>query len=77
MKSLLFPLNYIQECSFWLGLCYIVASLSIYDEYSNDVLDLPEGSCFPRFRISNNNILLNLRFHVLDFETMRVCMYNL
>ncbi|PHT57372.1 hypothetical protein CQW23_05858 [Capsicum baccatum] len=37
-----------QECSLWLGLCYIVASLSIYDEYSNDVLDMPEGSCFPR-----------------------------
>ncbi|KAK4483188.1 hypothetical protein RD792_010368 [Penstemon davidsonii] len=37
-----------QESSFWLGLCYIVASLSIYDEYSNDVLDMPEGSCFPR-----------------------------
>ncbi|KAJ8531103.1 hypothetical protein K7X08_025834 [Anisodus acutangulus] len=37
-----------QEESFWLGLCYIVASLSIYDEYSNDVLDMPEGSCFPR-----------------------------
>lgn len=37
-----------QECSLWCGLCYIVASLSIYDEYSNDVLDMPEGSCFPR-----------------------------
>lgn len=37
-----------QESSFWFGLCYIVASLSIYDEYSNDVLDMPEGSCFPR-----------------------------
>ncbi|KAL2500216.1 hypothetical protein Adt_25766 [Abeliophyllum distichum] len=37
-----------QECSIWFGLCYIVASLSIYDEYSNDVLDMPEGSCFPR-----------------------------
>ncbi|WOG96407.1 hypothetical protein DCAR_0415742 [Daucus carota subsp. sativus] len=37
-----------QESSLWLGLCYIVASLSIYDEYSNDVLDMPEGSCFPR-----------------------------
>ncbi|CAN4082353.1 unnamed protein product [Withania somnifera] len=37
-----------QECSLWLGLRYIVASLSIYDEYSNDVLDMPEGSCFPR-----------------------------
>ncbi|KAH6791023.1 transmembrane protein [Perilla frutescens var. frutescens] len=40
-----------QESSFWLGLCYIVASVSNYDEYSNDVLDLPEGSCFPRFKL--------------------------
>ncbi|XP_009340850.2 uncharacterized membrane protein At3g27390 [Pyrus x bretschneideri] len=37
-----------QESSFWSGLCYIVASLAIYDEYSNDILDMPEGSCFPR-----------------------------
>lgn len=37
-----------QESSFWFGLCYIVAALSIYDEYSNDILDMPEGSCFPR-----------------------------
>ncbi|KAG6390084.1 hypothetical protein SASPL_151563 [Salvia splendens] len=39
-----------QERSFWYGLCYIVASVSIYDEYSNDILDMPEGSCFPRPR---------------------------
>lgn len=38
-----------QESSFLLGLRYIVATLSLYDEYSNDVLDMPEGSCFPRF----------------------------
>lgn len=37
-----------QESSFYLGLCYIVAALSIYDEYSNDILDMPEGSCFPK-----------------------------
>ncbi|CAK7328198.1 unnamed protein product [Dovyalis caffra] len=37
-----------QESSFWFGLCYIVASLAIYDEYSNDVLDMPEGSWIPR-----------------------------
>ncbi|XP_073282362.1 uncharacterized membrane protein At3g27390-like [Primulina huaijiensis] len=37
-----------QESSMWYGLCYIVASLSMYNEYSNDVLDMPEGSCFPR-----------------------------
>ncbi|XP_052196004.1 uncharacterized membrane protein At3g27390-like [Diospyros lotus] len=39
-----------QESSLWNGLCYIVASLSIYDEYSNDVLDLQGGPCFPRPR---------------------------
>ncbi|KAL6135854.1 hypothetical protein ACLB2K_068079 [Fragaria x ananassa] len=37
-----------QESSLWMGLRYIVASLAIYDEYSNDILDMPEGSCFPR-----------------------------
>ncbi|GAU49608.1 hypothetical protein TSUD_286500 [Trifolium subterraneum] len=37
-----------QESSFLFGLRYIVATLSLYDEYSNDVLDMPEGSCFPR-----------------------------
>ncbi|XP_051117951.1 uncharacterized membrane protein At3g27390-like [Andrographis paniculata] len=39
-----------QEGSFWFGLCYVVASLSIYDDYSNDILGMPEGSCFPRPR---------------------------
>ena len=29
--------------------CYIVTSWSIYDEYSIDNLDMPEGSYFPRF----------------------------
>ncbi|KAL9367075.1 hypothetical protein Peur_038274 [Populus x canadensis] len=38
----------VYQESFWFGLCYIVASLAIYDEYSNDILDMPEGSCFPR-----------------------------
>lgn len=42
-----------QESSFWFGLCYIVASVSIYDEYSNDILDMPEGSCIPRPRYTN------------------------
>ncbi|KAJ0704400.1 putative uncharacterized membrane protein [Helianthus annuus] len=43
-----------QESSFYLGICYIVAALSIYDEYSNDILDMPEGSCFPRPRYRKN-----------------------
>ncbi|BAT84576.1 uncharacterized protein HKW66_Vig0042980 [Vigna angularis] len=37
-----------QESSFRLGLSYVVAALAIYDEYSNDILDMPEGTCFPR-----------------------------
>ncbi|XP_021728505.1 uncharacterized membrane protein At3g27390-like isoform X1 [Chenopodium quinoa] len=36
-----------QESSLMMGLRYIVASLAIYDEYSNDVLDMSEGTCFP------------------------------
>ncbi|EOA16296.1 hypothetical protein CARUB_v10004439mg [Capsella rubella] len=43
-----------QESSFFFGLCYVVASVSIYDEYSNDVLDMPEGSCFPRPKYRRN-----------------------
>ncbi|KAL4577146.1 hypothetical protein LXL04_013249 [Taraxacum kok-saghyz] len=44
-----------QESSFYLGLCYVVAALSIYDEYSNDILDMPEGSCFPKPRYRQNS----------------------
>ncbi|XP_042483083.1 uncharacterized membrane protein At3g27390-like, partial [Macadamia integrifolia] len=39
-----------EESSIWFGLCYIISSLSIYDEYSNDILDMPEGSCFPKLQ---------------------------
>lgn len=38
-----------QESSFRFGLRYVIAALSLYDEYSNDILDMPEGTCFPRF----------------------------
>jgi len=56
-----------QESSFFFGLCYVVASVSIYDEYSNDVLDMPEGSCFPRF-VSiglSSNLYLSLFLFIL------------
>ena len=49
-----------------MGLCYIIASLSIYDEYSNDILDMPEGSCFPRFYSSTPVFSFNmLAFSIL------------
>ncbi|XP_027345536.1 uncharacterized membrane protein At3g27390-like [Abrus precatorius] len=37
-----------QESYFLSGLWYAIAALAIYDEYSNDILDMPEGTCFPR-----------------------------
>ncbi|KAH1193614.1 putative membrane protein [Glycine max] len=38
----------LKESSFLFGLSYVIAASAIYDEYSNDILDMPEGSCFPR-----------------------------
>ncbi|CAN6849147.1 unnamed protein product [Brassica oleracea var. botrytis] len=43
-----------QESSFYCGLCFVVASVSIYDEYSTDILDMNEGSCFPRPKYRKN-----------------------
>ncbi|KAL6561249.1 hypothetical protein OROMI_016850 [Orobanche minor] len=37
-----------QEDSLRMGLAYIVAAISLFDEYVNDLLYLTEGSCFPR-----------------------------
>ncbi|CAO2828265.1 unnamed protein product [Amaranthus hypochondriacus] len=39
-----------EENSTKRGLLYVIASASIYDEYTNDLLYLREGSCFPRPR---------------------------
>uniref|UniRef100_A0A0D9ZMA6 Uncharacterized protein n=1 Tax=Oryza glumipatula TaxID=40148 RepID=A0A0D9ZMA6_9ORYZ len=39
-----------QESSLKMGLSYVVSSVSIFDEYTNDVLDMAPGSCFPRKR---------------------------
>ncbi|KAG9446341.1 hypothetical protein H6P81_012469 [Aristolochia fimbriata] len=39
-----------QESSIHMGLNYVVSCPSLFDEYSNDVLDMKEGSCFPRFQ---------------------------
>lgn len=39
-----------QENSIKMGLAYIVAIVSLFDEYANDFLYLKEGSCLPRPR---------------------------
>ncbi|KAK3223152.1 hypothetical protein Dsin_010177 [Dipteronia sinensis] len=36
-----------QENSTKRGLLYVIASVSVFDEYTNDLLYLREGSCFP------------------------------
>ncbi|KAF2284745.1 hypothetical protein GH714_029820 [Hevea brasiliensis] len=38
-----------QEDSLLMGLAYVVAVVSLFDEYVNDLLYLSEGSCLPRF----------------------------
>ncbi|XP_030923623.1 uncharacterized membrane protein At3g27390-like [Quercus lobata] len=54
-----------QENSTKRGLLYVIASLSIFDEYTNDLLYLQEGSCFPRPRyreqISSSSSLLPVK----------------
>ncbi|KAF5746916.1 hypothetical protein HS088_TW06G01092 [Tripterygium wilfordii] len=57
-----------QESSFWFGLSYIVASLAIYDEYSNDILDMPEGSCFPRPRYRKKVAMSRTASHTSSFS---------
>ncbi|KAL6909671.1 hypothetical protein ACP4OV_001330 [Aristida adscensionis] len=37
-----------QEASFQMGLAYMVSSVAFFDEYTNDLLYLREGSCLPR-----------------------------
>lgn len=34
-----------------MGLAYIMAVISLFDEYTNDLLYLREGSCFPRYDV--------------------------
>lgn len=39
----------LQENSLQCGLAYIVSIVAEFDEYTNDVLNLNEGSCLPRY----------------------------
>ncbi|KAK9074119.1 hypothetical protein SSX86_006716 [Deinandra increscens subsp. villosa] len=43
-----------QEDSVKFGFAYIVAIVSLFDEYTNDLLYLREGSCFPRPKYREN-----------------------
>lgn len=47
-----------QESSLFMGLSYAISSVSIFDEYTNDVLDMAPGSCFPRFKYRKNEASL-------------------
>ncbi|CAK9197786.1 unnamed protein product, partial [Sphagnum troendelagicum] len=48
-----------QESSLFFGLSHIVAVVAEFDEYSNDFLDLNEGSCLPRPRYRRNMVESN------------------
>uniref|UniRef100_A0A0E0LAQ7 Uncharacterized protein n=1 Tax=Oryza punctata TaxID=4537 RepID=A0A0E0LAQ7_ORYPU len=37
-----------QEASLRMGLAYMISAVALFDEYTNDMLYLREGSCFPR-----------------------------
>lgn len=50
-----------QEDSLRMGFAYIVAVISLFDEYANDLLYLTEGSCFPRYS-------LGLRYKVVGID---------
>lgn len=51
-----------QETSIKMGMTYIISSLAIYDEYSNDILDMQEGSCFPRRPYRKKEMLSSASF---------------
>jgi len=38
-----------QENSTMSGILYVIAVISMFDEYTNDLLYMREGSCFPRY----------------------------
>nr|GEY93132.1 uncharacterized membrane protein At3g27390 isoform X1 [Tanacetum cinerariifolium] len=52
LAILLWPLVVGDSVKF--GLAYVVAVISLFDEYTNDMLYLREGSCFPRPRYREN-----------------------
>ncbi|KAF6164051.1 hypothetical protein GIB67_037817 [Kingdonia uniflora] len=45
-----------QEDSMKMGLAYIVSVVSLFDEYTNDLLYLREGSCLPRPKYRKNMV---------------------
>ncbi|XP_057816523.1 uncharacterized membrane protein At3g27390 isoform X1 [Cryptomeria japonica] len=51
-----------QESSFYLGLAYVVSSVALFDEYTNDLLYMREGSCFRRLKYRRNTAALSGRF---------------
>jgi hypothetical protein len=57
----------IQENSTKRGLLYVIASASIFDEYTNDLLYLQEGSRFPRY------VTLVMPIYVPEYYSSRLC----
>jgi hypothetical protein len=69
-----------QENSFCLGLSHVVAVVAEFDEYSNDVLHLNEGSCLPRYNFTPKEtnrarkVLVLVQFHLQ--KQRKLCSLN-
>lgn len=48
-----------QEDSLQCGLAYVVSIVAMFDEYTNDVLNLNEGSCLPRYLLVSWSLVQN------------------
>ncbi|KAF0904315.1 hypothetical protein E2562_033283, partial [Oryza meyeriana var. granulata] len=48
-----------QEASLRMGLAYMISAVALFDEYTNDMLYLREGSCFPRPRYRKTDRMNN------------------
>lgn len=39
------------------GLLYVITCISMFDEFTNDFLDMREGSCFPRYVLITDHLM--------------------
>jgi hypothetical protein len=62
--------NHLQEDSFQMGLSYMIAAVALYDEYTNDLLYLKEGSCLPRC----DWVVISTTIRTADAKKMLFCM---
>lgn len=65
-----------QEASLQMGLAYMVSAVALFDEYTNDMLYLREGSCFPRCVFFLTNIPTATRHSYVNSLYLFVSMHR-